>query len=179
MHNCGKTIGIVMTCLSLMACASTERSEVVKPTKYIDEVKVDTLLLETARSIQKSIRVMETTTNARALKGMTRQEINYAKEQMAKVPPGMEAMMTTNSFPSLRALVADAAAQANYRFEEYGKTKKLYLTMDASFRPVVDVLRDAGNQVRDQAWICVYPSPTPSQTTNGVIAIKYDGGCNL
>lgn len=179
MHNCGKFIGLVFTCLSLLACTSTVKTEQVKPSHYVDAQKVDRLLLQTAQSIQKSIRVMETTTNAQALKGMSRQEIIYAKEQMAKVPTGMEALMTTNTYASLRALVADAAAQANYRFEEYGKPKKLYLTMDTSFRPVVDVLRDAGNQVRDLAWICVYPSPSPSQNSNGVLAIKYDGDCKL
>ena len=146
---------------------------------YFDESRIDRELLSTAKSIQNSIRVMETTTNARALKGLTSSEIRYAKEQMRKVPPGLEKTMTNTSFPSLRALVADAAAMANYRFEEYGKRKKLYLTMDTTLRPVVDVLRDAGNQVKGQAWVCVYPSPSPSQNSNGVIAIKYDGDCSL
>ena len=179
MHNCKRIIGLAFTCLSLMACASTESKGGSAPTSYVDSQKVDSLLLETAQSIQKSIRVMETTTNARALKGMSRQQISYAKEQMQKVPPGMERTMTTNTYSSLRAVVADAAAMANYRFEEYGKVKKLYITMDTTLRPVVDVLRDAGNQVKNEAWICAYPSPSPSQNTNGVLAIKYDGDCSL
>lgn len=178
MHNWAKIIGLSIISFNLFSCASSGSSDNVQAT-YLDESRVDSELLNTAKSIQTSIRVMETTTNARALKGMTSSEIRYAKEQMRKVPPGLEKTMTNTSFPSLRALVAEAAAMSNYRFEEYGKRKKLYLTMDTAFRPIVDVLRDAGNQVKGQAWVCVYPSPSPSQTTNGVIAIKYDGDCSL
>ena len=162
-----------------MACASTESKGVSAPTSYVDSQKVDSLLLETAQSIQKSIRVMETTTNARALTEMPRQQISKAKEQMPEVPPWIDRSMTTTTNSSLRGVVAAAVPMANYRFEEYGKVKKLYITMDTTLRPVVDVLRDAGNQVKNEAWICAYPSPSPSQNTNGVLAIKYDGDCSL
>ena len=178
MHNCTKIIGLIFLSYNLIACASSQHVP-QESASYLDTSRVDNALLETARSIQNSIKIMETTTNAKALKGMSSDQITYAKEQMKKVPVGMERTMTTTSYPSLRALVADAAAMANYRFEEYGKPKKLYVTMDTKFRPVVDVLRDAGQQVKNRAWVCIYPSPSPSQNSNGVVAIRYDGDCQL
>ncbi|WP_218309842.1 DotD/TraH family lipoprotein [Alteromonas antoniana] len=175
MHNLYGLLATLSLCVILSACASTESESPA----LLDTSRVDQELLATATSIQQSIRVMEQTTNALAVRKMTPQEAEYAKRQMAQVPPGMEVPMTTTTYASLRAVVADAAAMANYRFEEYGKRKKLYLTMDTTMRPVVDILRDAGAQVKGQAWVCVYPSPKANQYSNGVVAIKYEGGCDL
>jgi outer membrane murein-binding lipoprotein Lpp len=173
MHNF-KVSAIIMLALFLSGCASNIDA---RTNQLIDVQKIDDQLLSAATSIQSSIRAMEQTTNAIALKKMTPEQVEYAREQMKDVPKGLEGLMTTNTYASLRSVVSEAAALSNYRFEEYGKRKKVFVTMTPNLRPIVDVLRDAGNQAKGLAWVCVYDSP--EGYTNGVLVINYDGGCIL
>jgi len=171
MHNL-KLAGLLVLTLLLTGCASNIDA---KSSDLIDEQLIDSQLLAAATSIQSSIKIMEQTTNAVALKKMTPEQIEYARVQMKKVPKGLEGLMSTNSYASLSSVVSEAASLGNYRFEEFGKRKKLFVTSMPNLRPIVDVLRDAGNQVEGDAWVCVYPSLDAH--TNGVIAILYDGRC--
>jgi hypothetical protein len=171
MHN-SKVSSVTMLALLLTGCASNLDAS---SNQLIDVQKIDSQLLAAATSIQLSIRTLEQTTNAVALKKMTSEQVEYAREQMKKVPKGMEGLMTTGTYASLSSVVSEAAALSNYRFEEYGNRKKVFVTMSPSLRPIVDVLRDAGAQAHGKAWVCVYPSS--EGYTNGVIVVKYEGTC--
>jgi hypothetical protein len=171
MHNL-KLTSLLIVGLLLSGCTSMSDA---KSNQLIDEQKIDSQLMAAANSIQDSIRTMEQTTNAVALKKMTPEQVEYAREQMKIVPKGLEGLMSTSTYASLRSVVSEAAALSNFRFEEYGKTKKLFLTMMPNARPIIDVLRDAGAQVKGEAWVCVYPSD--EGYTNGVVVINYDGVC--
>ena len=171
MHNL-KVSSITLLTLLLTGCASKIDAS---SNQLIDEQKIDSQLLAAANSIQSSIRTMEQTTNAVALKKMTPEQVEYAREQMRKVPKGLEGLMNAPTYASLSSVVSEAAALSNYRFEEYGKRKKVFVTMQASLRPIVEVLRDAGAQAKGNAWVCVYPSP--EGYTNGVIVVNYEGDC--
>jgi hypothetical protein len=173
MHNL-KMPAIAMLALLLSGCASNIDA---RTNQLIDVKKIDDQLLAAATSIQSSIRAMEQTTNAIALKKMTAEQVEYAREQMKHVPKGLEGLMTTSTYASLRSVVSEAAALGNYRFEEYGKRKKVFVTMKPNLRPIVDVLRDAGSQAKGLAWVCVYDSH--EGYTNGVLVINYDGRCIL
>ncbi len=156
-------------------CASNTGRNV--PDDDLDKGMLNQVLLASAESIQASIRAMESTSNALALKSMSEEQKAFAQEQMNTVPYGMNMLMTTQSYGSLRSVVLEAATLANYRFDEFGKRKKLYLTMVVNARPIVDVLRDAGEQVRGNAWVCVYPDTTAGGSSNGVVLINYEGEC--
>jgi hypothetical protein len=163
---------LALLALLLSGCASSIDAS---SNRLIDVQKIDTQLLDAATSIQSSIRIMEQTTNAVALRRMTPDQVSYAREQMKLVPKGLEGLMTANPYGSLSSVVSEAAALGNYRFEEFGKRKKVFVTMSPVSRPIVDVLRNAGEQVMGKAWVCVYPSS--EGYTNGVIVVKYDGEC--
>jgi hypothetical protein len=173
MHNYKVFCIFILTSI-LSGCTSTIGAQT---SHLIDEKKIDSQLVAAAMSIQSSIRTMEQTTNAVALKKMTPDQVRYARKQMKLVPKGLEGLMTASTYASLSSVVSEGAALSNYRFEEYGKRKKLFVTMSPISRPIVDVLRDAGSQVKGDAWVCVYPSS--AGYTNGVIVVKYEGNCSL
>tara|TARA_R110002033_G_scaffold135713_4_gene175325 strand:+ start:16801 stop:17346 length:546 start_codon:yes stop_codon:yes gene_type:complete len=154
-------------------CATTSKDA----TEYntVDMSEIDVALLQSAKAIQSSIKIMEENKNFLASKSKSEEEVNDYAEQINTIPNGLDVPINMNDRLPLQKIVELIGYLTNYQVltvnppqNDISKSVRVY------GRPAIYVLRDLGMSLKDDAHIAVMPflKPKPDGML-GIVTITY------
>jgi len=162
------TVLTLVVTLLCTGCASTKND--ASEYNTVDMSEIDTALLQSARAIQSSIRIMEENKNFLASKSKTDAEIQEYSEQINTIPVGSDVPINMNDRLPLQKIVELIGYLINYQVLIVNPPKNdISKSVRAFGRPAIYVLRDLGVSLKSDAHITIMEFSEPK--TDGMLGI--------
>lgn len=149
----------VLAAVVLQGCATSRSSDEGEFSSYATMYERE--LVQSARDIRDSLRVLAETNNAKALREMTPEQVALAERNATYTPPGMGVPLTLDWNGPLTAAIQMIAEASNYEFRVLGKAPvpDTIVRLQAFRRPAIDMIRDAGTQAGAVADVRIFEGP--------------------
>lgn len=159
--------------LVVSGCATTDDKN---QEMMLQSNRVDEQLVQSARAIQESIRVMREMRNYIAQHAKSDEERRAAALAREKVPKGTDRPLILNTDGGVIETVKLLAGLSNYHFEVVGVPVNRPIVLRANGRMIIDALYDLDGQVMEVARVCIYPTQGDTDI-NGMITVNFTKQC--
>ncbi|QIR16529.1 hypothetical protein [Shewanella aestuarii] len=171
-HIKSTTLAILISML-VCGCASTKKEETAY--NVVDMTDIDMALMQSAKAIQSSIKIMEENKNFIASRSKSNEETDKYAEQMTYIPNGLDVPITLNDRLPLQKTLKIIGYLTGYQVltvnppqNDISKSVRVYA------RPAIYVLRDLGVELGEEAHIAVMPFKEPKPDGMlGIITVTY------
>lgn len=165
-------MGLLTVSAVLSGCVTTPDPSATRP---VEPTEFEKSLIDSAKAVQYSVRMLAETRNAEVQMNMTPEQQAQAYRNAREVPPGLEKPISLDWDGPVQPAIEVVAKLTRYDFKVFGKKvgPAPMVRLRSDTRPAVDVLRDLGSAIGAVAEVRVIPAEPGHR---GVIELDYRSG---